>query len=80
MLGILERLEGGRGQAGDIARLEELANGIRGRTFCPMGDAAVSPILSGLRLFRAEYDYHIKHKHCAAITSSKATMGAPTQD
>jgi NADH-quinone oxidoreductase subunit F len=65
MLGILERLEGGKGQAGDIARLEELANGIRGHTFCPMGDAAVSPIFSGLKLFRDEYDYHVHHKCCA---------------
>jgi NADH-quinone oxidoreductase subunit F len=67
MLGILERLESGKGQAGDIARLEELADGIRGHTFCPMGDAAVSPILSGLKLFREEYDYHVHHKCCAAV-------------
>jgi len=73
MLDILERVEGGKGRAGDISRLEELANGIRGRTFCPMGDAAVSPVLSGLKLFRDEYDYHVKHKRCAATVSPTAT-------
>ena len=67
MLDILERLERGKGKAEDIANLEALANGIRGRTFCPMGDAAVNPILSGLKLFRDEYDCHVKHKRCATI-------------
>jgi len=65
MLDILERLERGKAKAGDVACLEDLANGIRGRTFCPMGDAAVNPILSGLKLFREEYEYHVKHKRCA---------------
>jgi len=65
MLDVLERLESGKGKTGDIARLEELANSIRGITFCPMGDAAVNPVLSGLKLFRDEYEYHIKHHHCA---------------
>jgi NADH-quinone oxidoreductase subunit F len=74
MLGILERLEGGKGQAEDIARLEGLANGIRGRTFCPMGDAAVSPVLSGLKLFRDEYDFHVAHKCCAATVPPTATV------
>jgi NADH-quinone oxidoreductase subunit F len=65
MLDVLERLESGKGKTGDIARLEELANSIRGITFCPMGDAAVNPVLSGLKLFRDEYEYHIKHHRCA---------------
>ncbi|MBM4428818.1 MAG: NADH-quinone oxidoreductase subunit F, partial [Chloroflexi bacterium] len=65
MLSILERLEGGKGRPGDVHLLEELALSIRGNTFCPMGDGAVNPILSGLKLFRDEYDYHAKHKRCA---------------
>jgi len=65
MLEVLERLEGGKGKPGDVESLEEIARGIAGRTFCPMGDAAVNPILSGLKLFRDEYDYHVKYKRCA---------------
>jgi NADH-quinone oxidoreductase subunit F len=64
MLDILERLETGRGKPGDVERLRDLASSIRGLTFCPMGDAAVSPVLSGLKLFGDEYDYHLKHKRC----------------
>ncbi|MEM4725241.1 MAG: NADH-quinone oxidoreductase subunit NuoF [Candidatus Hadarchaeum sp.] len=65
MLALLERLEQGKGKAGDIARLEEIASSMRGLTFCPMGDAAANPILSGLKLFRDEYEYHVKYKRCA---------------
>ena len=65
MMEALERLETGKGRPGDVERLEEMARGIAGRTFCPMGDAAVNPVLSGLKLFREEYDYHVKYRRCA---------------
>jgi NADH-quinone oxidoreductase subunit F len=64
MSAILERIERGEGQTGDIERLEALANGLRGVTFCPMGDAAVNPVLSGLQHFRDEFEYHIEHQRC----------------
>ena len=65
ILGILERMEHGEGVPGDVERLEELARGMQGLTFCPMGDAAANPVLSGIKLFRDEYEYHIQHKRCA---------------
>ncbi len=65
MLSILERLEGGKGEAGDIETLERTADMVRGLTFCPMGDAASNPIVSSLKLFRDEYEYHVRHKRCA---------------
>ncbi len=67
MLSILEGLEKGQGRPGDVERLEEVARGMRGRTFCPMGDAAANPILSGLQLFRDEYQYHVTHKRCPVV-------------
>ncbi len=69
MLDILERLEHGEGKPGDVERLEEIARGIQGLTFCPMGDAAANPVLSGIKLFRDEYEYHIKNKRCAVAAS-----------
>ena len=65
MLDILEALERGEGKPGDIECLDQVAQEMRGLTFCPMGDAAANPILSGLQLFRDEYEYHITHKRCA---------------
>ncbi|MCR4405381.1 MAG: NADH-quinone oxidoreductase subunit NuoF [Anaerolineae bacterium] len=66
MLEILNRIEYGQGQEGDIDLLLSLCEGIAGRTFCPMGDAAVNPTLSTIKHFRDEYEYHIKHKRCPA--------------
>jgi NADH-quinone oxidoreductase subunit F len=65
MLDILERLEHGKGCPGDVERLEQVALGMRGITFCPLGDAATNPVLSGLKLFRDEYEHHVAHKRCA---------------
>ena len=66
MVAILERIESGQGRSGDVEQLEELAGGLRGVTFCPMGDAAGNPVLSSLQHFRDEYEYHIRHKRCPA--------------
>lgn len=66
LLEILQRIEDGKGKAGDIDLLLSLAQGIVGKTFCPMGDAAVNPVLSSIKRFRPEYEYHIQHRHCQA--------------
>lgn len=63
---ILERLEAGLGAPGDIDLLLELARGIDGNTFCPMGSALVNPVRSTITHFHPEYDYHITHKTCLA--------------
>ena len=65
MLDILERIERGRGAAGDVDQLEMIGRSMQGITFCPLGEAAAWPILSSIELFRDEYDYHIAHKRCA---------------
>jgi len=66
MRDILQRIEEGGGEAGDIELLEKLCDGMQGRTFCPLGDAAVAPMRSSLQLFRTEYEQHILEKKCPA--------------
>ncbi|MGQ9599691.1 MAG: NADH-quinone oxidoreductase subunit NuoF [Anaerolineae bacterium] len=61
---ILTRLVRGQGQPGDIERLEELCEGVKGLTLCPMGDAVVNPVISSLRHFRPEYEAHLSRKEC----------------
>jgi NADH-quinone oxidoreductase subunit F len=56
MLSSLERLAGGKGSKQDIEDLEYVAKGIYGQTFCPMGTGMAEPVLSGLRLFRPEFE------------------------
>ena len=61
---ILERIQAGQGKPEDVTSLERLADGIQGRTFCPLGDAAVGPVRSSLKLFRQEYEQHVAEKRC----------------
>ena len=53
---IMHRLEAGKGQPGDVDLLYEIANNIQGRSFCALGDAAATPIKSGIDRFRAEFE------------------------
>ena len=61
---ILDRIEAGRGQATDIDLLLELAEGIDGKTFCPMGGALVNPPRSAIKYFRDEFEFHVEYKAC----------------
>ena len=61
---MLARIVEGEGKPADIGLMEGICTGIEGNTLCPMGDAAVNPVRSSLKLFRDEYDCHIEHKQC----------------
>ncbi|HEY5005350.1 MAG TPA: NADH-ubiquinone oxidoreductase-F iron-sulfur binding region domain-containing protein, partial [Ktedonobacteraceae bacterium] len=66
MTEILERLESGHGKMKDVDLLMDICDNISGKSFCPLGDAATSCITSGIKLFRAEFEYHVTHGHCMA--------------
>jgi len=66
ILDLLENIEAGRGEPGDVQRLSSLCDGIVGHTFCPLGDALVAPIRSSLALFADEFEQHIKYGRCCA--------------
>ncbi|MDO4242174.1 MAG: NADH-quinone oxidoreductase subunit NuoF [Actinomyces sp.] len=53
---IMARLEQGRGLPGDVEKLEDIAANIAGRSFCALGDAAATPVLSGIARFRPEFE------------------------
>ncbi|MCL2468193.1 MAG: NADH-quinone oxidoreductase subunit NuoF, partial [Micrococcales bacterium] len=56
MVRVLKRLEAGKGEPGDVELLDELAGNIFGKAFCALGDGAVSPVTSGLKYFREEFE------------------------
>ncbi|MCD7952193.1 MAG: NADH-quinone oxidoreductase subunit NuoF [Synergistaceae bacterium] len=66
MLEMLEKITDGRGEDGDIEKLEKLAASIKAGALCALGQTAPNPILSTLRYFRDEYEAHIKEKRCPA--------------
>jgi NADH-quinone oxidoreductase subunit F len=56
---ILVRLETGQGREQDMDTLKDICDSIFGRSFCALGDGAVSPIVSGLKHFRDEFSEHL---------------------
>lgn len=66
MLEILEGICEGKGQEGDIERLESLADTITSASLCGLGQAACTPVFSTLLHYRDEYEAHIKEKRCPA--------------
>ena len=51
---IADRIGAGGGVPGDIDSIRHLAEGMKGRTLCPMGDAAAFPVLSIVDKFGQE--------------------------
>ncbi len=66
MLEMLTAITEGKGQDGDIEKLEKLAKSIKAGALCALGQTAPNPILSTLRYFRNEYEAHIYDKKCPA--------------
>ena len=66
MLDILNRICGGKGEAGDIEMLEQLSTQMQTASLCMLGKTAPNPVISTLRYFRDEYDAHINEKRCPA--------------
>ena len=66
MLEILDRIVTGKGEEGDIEKLEELGQSISDSSLCALGKTAPNPVLSTIRYFRDEYEAHIKEKRCPA--------------
>ena len=61
---LLQRIERGEGQMKDLDLLFGVANNISGKTLCAFGDAAATPVLTTMKLFRAEYEAHVREGRC----------------
>lgn len=64
MLEILEHISNGKGEKGDIEKLEKMGNLIKLTSLCGLGQTAPNPVLSTIRYFRDEYEEHINNKSC----------------
>jgi NADH-quinone oxidoreductase subunit F len=61
MLDMLQRIVAGGGTPDDLDTLYDVATLIAGRkTLCALGDFAVNPVGSGLRLFRDEFERYVR--------------------
>ena len=64
LLKLLARVESGEGRPKDLDLLFGVSNNIVGKTLCAFGDAAATPVLSTMKLFRAEYEAHVREGRC----------------
>jgi NADH-quinone oxidoreductase subunit F len=75
---IIRRIEHGQGRTEDLELLLDICDNITGKSFCPLGDAAVGPVQSSIQHFRGEYEYHITEKRCnvpAEVGNAPAQKG-----
>jgi NADH-quinone oxidoreductase subunit F len=64
MVRVLDQLERGEGAEEDVDKLLDICDNMLGRVFCPLGDGAISPVVSSVRYFRDEYLEHRKRGGC----------------
>ena len=62
---ILQAMEEGQGQPGDIEKLEFQTRFLQpGHTFCALAPGAAEPLQSALKYFREDFEQHIREKRC----------------
>ncbi len=66
MYEMLEKITSGRGEEGDIERLEKMGKNVVAGSLCGLGNSAPNPVLSTIRYFREEYEEHVRDKYCRA--------------
>ena len=59
---ILERIAAGEGTSEDLDTLLEIADNMTGKTICVLSDSCATPVVSGLKKFRSDFESLIKKK------------------
>jgi NADH-quinone oxidoreductase subunit F len=59
---ILERIAAGNGTARDLETLLSIADNMTGKTICVLSDSCATPVVSGLKKFRGDFEALIKKK------------------
>ena len=66
LLEMLTKITEGKGEEGDVEKLEKLCKNIQKASVCGLGQTAPNPVLSTIKYFRDEYEEHIRDKKCRA--------------
>ena len=77
---VLERIEHGEGRQEDLDLLLDICDGIDGRAFCPLGDAASWALRSNVKLFREEFEAHVAEGRCTFEGGHKQVAGMRTPE
>ena len=74
LLEMLEKITSGRGEDGDIEKLESVCHYIKDNSLCALGQTAPNPVLSTLQYFRDEYVAHVHDHRCPAGACKELTI------
>jgi NADH-quinone oxidoreductase subunit F len=77
MESVLDRIERGEGLQHDHDLLLDMADNIGGKSLCALGDAAIGPVISSIKKFRSEFEYHFEHKSCLPETKRYRRLDMP---
>jgi NADH-quinone oxidoreductase subunit F len=61
---IFHRIENGEGRMEDLDTIVNICDNMKGRTICPLSDAAAMPAEAFVKHYRAEPEQHITSKMC----------------
>jgi NADH-quinone oxidoreductase subunit F len=64
MVQLLDKIENGRAEQGELDLLLDVCDRILGKCLCPLGDAAAMPVASYIDKFRDEFQAHIDAGGC----------------
>lgn len=67
---VLHRIEHGQGRMEDLDLLVDMAHKIEGHNICALGDAAALPVISFIKNFREEFEFHIRHHTCQVAAAA----------
>ena len=58
---IVEQIMQYKGQLEYIEKMEDICDNMAMKTFCPLADACVSPVVSSIKYFRSDYEEYFKN-------------------
>ncbi len=73
---ILERIRDGEGTMKDLDTLLEIADNMTGKTICVLSDSCATPVVSGLKKFRHEFEAKIPKNRSSVMIPSFSTAAA----
>ena len=64
---IVERIMQNKGQLEYIEKMEDICDNMTMKAFCPLADACVSPVMSSIKHFRADYEEYFKNAPVGSV-------------
>jgi NADH-quinone oxidoreductase subunit F len=61
---MLERIQQGKGEVALFDQFQKILDFNRGKGYCALVNMPGPPIMSALRLFREEFEFHLRHGRC----------------